>query len=347
MRTIGVRNENYWRPGRPYLDEIELIGIPDEAARVNALHLGRRADDRRHQSALDPPDRGGTRLQGVRDQGRLLHRPRHAPGRRSDEKPGLRDGDQAPVQPRGGADRRCSATIAVVGNDQPIDPSNRYYCKDVPQRPFDPDKAKFHFQKTGIGNTAVPLFASTAAPGSIEMAVLLQEAAQKIGLNIDIKRVPADGYWANILDEAAVRLRRHQSAPERRHPAHAVLQADADWNESGWKNEKFDQLLAAARAESDEAKRRQHYCDMQMSSATIAASAFRCSSLCSTPIRQGAGPEADPARRPHGQRLRRARLARGVTDEAGTRAQCAALSTQCSDGAAPHAAGVISRGPGQ
>ena len=40
VRTVGVRNENYWKPGRPYLDEIELIGIPDESSRVNALLSG-------------------------------------------------------------------------------------------------------------------------------------------------------------------------------------------------------------------------------------------------------------------------------------------------------------------
>jgi peptide/nickel transport system substrate-binding protein len=38
----------------------------------------------------------------------------------------------------------------------------------------------------------------------------------------------------------------------------------AAWNESGWKNEKFDQLLVAARAESDDAKRKQMYRDMQL-----------------------------------------------------------------------------------
>ena len=32
----------------------------------------------------------------------------------------------------------------------------------------------------------------------------------------------------------------------------------------GWKNEKFDQLLVAARGETDEAKREQMYADMQM-----------------------------------------------------------------------------------
>ena len=40
VRTIVSRNPEYWRDGRPYLDEVELIGIPDEMARVNALLSG-------------------------------------------------------------------------------------------------------------------------------------------------------------------------------------------------------------------------------------------------------------------------------------------------------------------
>ena len=40
VRTIGVRNENYWRPGLPHLDEVALFGIPDESARINALLSG-------------------------------------------------------------------------------------------------------------------------------------------------------------------------------------------------------------------------------------------------------------------------------------------------------------------
>ena len=36
----------------------------------------------------------------------------------------------------------------------------------------------------------------------------------------------------------------------------------ADWNDTRFKNEKFDQLLIAARAELDEAKRKQMYSDM-------------------------------------------------------------------------------------
>jgi ABC-type transport system substrate-binding protein len=37
VRSIAARNENYWKPNRPYLDEIEFLAITDESARVNAL----------------------------------------------------------------------------------------------------------------------------------------------------------------------------------------------------------------------------------------------------------------------------------------------------------------------
>lgn len=40
VRSVAMRNDEYWRPGKPYLDEIEFFGIPDGAARVNALLSG-------------------------------------------------------------------------------------------------------------------------------------------------------------------------------------------------------------------------------------------------------------------------------------------------------------------
>ena len=40
VRSIAVRNNEYWKPGKPYLDEIELISIENEISRVNALLSG-------------------------------------------------------------------------------------------------------------------------------------------------------------------------------------------------------------------------------------------------------------------------------------------------------------------
>ena len=39
---------------------------------------------------------------------------------------------------------------AQVGNDHPIAPSDPMYCADIPVRPYDPDKAKFHLKKAGM-----------------------------------------------------------------------------------------------------------------------------------------------------------------------------------------------------
>ena len=40
IRVVGVRNENYFKNGRPYIDEIEHFGIGDPVARTNALLSG-------------------------------------------------------------------------------------------------------------------------------------------------------------------------------------------------------------------------------------------------------------------------------------------------------------------
>ena len=42
-----------------------------------------------------------------------------------------------------------------------------------------------------------------------------------------------------------------------------AFKSDAKWNETRWKNEKFDQTLQAVRGVTDAAKRKQMYCDLQ------------------------------------------------------------------------------------
>ena len=50
---------------------------------------------------------------------------------------------------------------------------------------LDPDKAKYHFDKSGIGNTTVPIVAAEVAPGAIDQCLFLQREAAKIGMNVD------------------------------------------------------------------------------------------------------------------------------------------------------------------
>jgi peptide/nickel transport system substrate-binding protein len=262
VRSVGVRNENYWKPGKPYLDEITFFGIADENARVNALLSG------------DIDIAGGINPRSTRQvlatEGYQVFETKS--GNYTDVVMRL---DAAPTQNpdlvmaiKYLMDREQMRTAifrgyAVLGNDQPIDPSNRFYDASIPQRAFDLDRAKFHFQKTGIGSTAIPFYASPAASSSVEMAVLMQDAAQKIGMNLDIKRVPADGYWSNTWMKQPLGFGNINPRPSADILLSLFFKSDAPWNESAWKDPKFDSLLLDARAETDTAKRKQMYGEMQ------------------------------------------------------------------------------------
>ena len=151
-----------------------------------------------------------------------------------------------------------------MANDQPIDPSNRFYFKGLKQRPYDPDKAKWHLQKAKLGSAAIPVVVSPAATNSVEMALVLQHAARQAGMNLDVRRMPADGYWSQHWMKHPVGFGNVNPRPSADLVFTLFFKSDAPWNEAAWKNEKFDQLLVAARGETDQAKRAQMYADMQV-----------------------------------------------------------------------------------
>ncbi len=263
VRSIGVRNENYWKPGKPYLDEIECFSIPDESARVNALLSG--------DVQLINPVNPRSVPSFTAESGCTLFKSKT--GNYTDLI--MRD-NVGPVKNPNFVlamkyllDREAIRKVSMrgygtVGNDQPVQANNRYYLAGLPQRPFDLDKAKFHLQKSGMAGMTLPLIASTAATGSVEMAQILQLSAQKVGLNLDIKRMPADGYWSNHWAKHPLSFGNINPRPTVDLMFTLFFKSDAPMNESGWKNEKFDQLLEAARGETNDAKRKQMYGDMQV-----------------------------------------------------------------------------------
>jgi len=263
VRSIGVRNEHYWRAEGPYLDEVEFIGIADNSARVNALLSGdvdliNSIDPRSSQQILDTKgfELFETNAGNYTD---LIMRQDSAPGNNPDFALGMKY-----LLNRVQIKRAVFRGFATVANDQPVPPSNRYYAADIPQRIYDPEKAKFHLQKAGVLGSTLPLVCSTAASSSVDMAVVLQQSAKEAGLTIDVKQVPADGYWSNYWLKSPFVFGNINPRPTADILLSLLFASDAAWNESAWKHANFDQLLVAARGESDEAKRKQMYHDMQV-----------------------------------------------------------------------------------
>ncbi|HTH09891.1 MAG TPA: ABC transporter substrate-binding protein, partial [Acidovorax sp.] len=98
---------------------------------------------------------------------------------------------------------------------------------------------------------------------SVEIALLMQQTGQRIGLDLDVKRMPADGYWSNHWLNSPVGFGNVNPRPNADTILTQFFKSDAAWNESRWKSAQFDQLLLAARSEIDLAKRKQMYADMQ------------------------------------------------------------------------------------
>jgi peptide/nickel transport system substrate-binding protein len=263
VRSISVRNDGYWKPGKPYLDEIEYFSIPDEAARINALLAG----DVHLINGINP--RSAANFSS--DYGCTLYESKT--GHYTDII--LRD-NLGPVKNPDFVlamkyllDREKIRKVAMrdfgtVANDQPVQTTSRYYFAGLPQRTFDLDKAKFHLQKSGMAGMTLPVVASTAANGSLDIAQILQLSAKRIGLNLDIKRMPADGYWSNHWAKHPMSFGNINPRPTVDLMFSLFYKSDSPMNVSDWKNAQFDQLLDAARGQTDEAKRKQMYADMQV-----------------------------------------------------------------------------------
>jgi len=263
VRSIAKRNDNYWKAGLPYLDEIEFFSIPDESARISALLAGdvdlinpvsprsvSRLKSNSNVNLMESLTGGYTNLV-MRDELGPVQNPDFVLAMKY-----LLDRKQI--------NRVAFRGYGAIANDQPIAASNRYFAADIPQRDFDLDKAKFHFKKSGMTGRALPLVASEAATGSQDIAQLLQLSGQQIGLKLDIKRVPADGYWSNHWMKHPLGFGSVNARPTADLMFSLFYQSTATMNESGWNNPRFDELLLAARGETDDAKRKQMYGEMQM-----------------------------------------------------------------------------------
>lgn len=263
VRTLAVRSGNYWKSGRPYLDEIELIGIPDESARVNALlsgdvHLIIAVNPRSTKRVRASSGHAVLETQSGLYTNLIMRGSGGGPAASHDFVLAMKYlFDRELIR------RALFRGYATLGNDHPIPPFHRYYDASIPMRAHDPERAKYHLARAGLSGVRLPIYASPAAEGSIDMASVLQEQAARIGLKLAVNRVPSDGYWSKHWMRHPLGFGNTNPRPTADMLFSLFYKSDAPWNESGWQSPRFDSLLIAARGEADEAKRKQLYGEMQ------------------------------------------------------------------------------------
>jgi peptide/nickel transport system substrate-binding protein len=256
--TAGQQSEfdkfpDYWEEGKPYADKLVIIDFPDDTARVNAL-LGGQVE------AID--NLPAAQLQSVKANPNL----RVLSSQTGAWQPFTMRVDQAPFDDV----RVRQAFRLIVDREQMVqqvlsgqgsianDLYARYdpvYASDLPQRQQDLEQAKSLLKQAGREGLNVELVTAPVFQGIVEAAQVFAQQAKGAGVNVKVRKVDSgtfygDNYlsWTFAQDFWASRVYLSQ-----------VAQGDlpeSPFNETHWKEPKFLDLIQQARAEVDDAKRK-------------------------------------------------------------------------------------------
>ena len=192
------RNPNYWRDDRAHAATVEILTIADATARNSVLL----------SDAVDVIDEIEFKIvdrlkaeEGItveKTQGPLHYLFSMMSGRDPFKSNDVRLAMKYACN-REEMIAKVLSGHGTLANDHPIGPSYFYHDAGLEQRPYDPDKARFHLKKAGLDSLTLDVSAGTAAfGGAVDAATILQESVRPAGIDVTLIREPADGYWTNV-----------------------------------------------------------------------------------------------------------------------------------------------------
>jgi peptide/nickel transport system substrate-binding protein len=263
VKLRAKRHPNYHVEGLPYFDEVELLSIIDVGARTNAFLAGEidymdRVDLKTIDQLRQGPDVEITNVPGFAHYVAPMN---------------------VTIAPFDNLDVRLAIKWAIdrqeivdkvlmgyglPGNDNPIAPTIKFATQPAPVFKRDPDKAKFHLKKAGLSSLKIDYSASDAAfTGAVDTGLLMREQASAAGIDITVVREPSDGYWENVYMKKPWCASYWGGRPTVDWMLSTAYTSNAVFNDTFWKNPRFDTLLDQARAETDDAKRAGLYAEAQ------------------------------------------------------------------------------------
>ena len=195
QRTTMERNDDYWEEGKPYLDEIVILNIPEPVTRVEALKSGDvdvvyRMEVQSALGLVGNPDVVALELA--------------SPGNRGlDMDNTVAPFDNVLVRKaiQAAADRDAIHQAAFLGKgavayDHPFPENDPLHNFGARPPEYNIELAKDLLTQAGYPDGIdLTLYTSTVSPGLVEIAVAFKESAAPAGIRVDVVRKPEDGYW--------------------------------------------------------------------------------------------------------------------------------------------------------
>ncbi|NEX47695.1 ABC transporter substrate-binding protein [Pseudotabrizicola algicola] len=253
---------NYWDPDLGHADQTEILVINDGTARTSAVqsgqvHMINRVDPKIAELLTRAP---GVQVKNVPSRGHyvfIMHCDK-APFDNND----LRMALKLSINRQEMVDKILNG-LGSIGNDFPINAAYPLFDDSIPQREYDPAAAAEHYKKSGHDGSPIILrVAQGAFPGAVEAAQLFQQSAMAAGIPLEIKREPDDGYWSNVWNVEPFCASYWGGRPVQDQMYSTAYLSSSDWNDTRFKNARFDELLLAARAELNGDTRKANYAEM-------------------------------------------------------------------------------------
>lgn len=253
---------NYFDSTIGHVAEIEFLSINDDTSRLAALRAGQVQMINRVSPRLAKELAGAGDISVMRTRGRghyvfVMHCDT-APFDNND----LRMALKLSVRRQEMVDKILGG-FGTVGNDFPINSGYPLFDETIPQREYDAAAASESYKKSGHDGSPIVLeIAAAAFPGAVDAANLFASSAQETGIPLHMKLVPDDGYWSEVWNVRPF-CASYWSGRNVQDPIYSMAYlSTAEWNDTHFRNQTFDQLLYAARGELDQAKRKEQYSQM-------------------------------------------------------------------------------------
>jgi len=270
-----VRNPNYWKPGKPYLDELVFNVIPDSASRAVAFERGsvdvlRGGDvdnvDVRRLRALEGVQYTTQGWEMFSPQAYLIFNMRKPPF----DNVKVRQAVMAAMNRKLVVDNIFFGLGKV--STGPFVATEMFYDKNVPPYTFDMKKARALIKESGIkpGDYTIRQLSFPYGSTWDRLGEYTKQALEQLGFNVDVLSTDAGG-WASgtgnwdfdLTTSFVYQYGDPALGVQRLYVASNNVKGSPFANVQGYVNPEVDKLWLAAASEVDTAKRQALYSQIQ------------------------------------------------------------------------------------
>lgn len=257
-----VKNPDYYQPGKPYLDAVEMMLFPDLAAE-SANFLSGATD-----VMLNVQQAEFARIAAAAG----IEAKRVASGRyvcvvmRQDTKPW--DDVRVRKALALATDRELLVEVILEGLGRPAYDSivvpELAFATEKPVVPYDPEGARKLLAEAGYPDGIKATLVASDRPGiRVQTAIALKSSAAAGGFDLTIETMPHDTYLANVWMKGGFYIGYWGMQPTIDATYRLLLTSDASYQDTEWKNAAFDALIEEGRATVDPARRADIYAQAQ------------------------------------------------------------------------------------